>query len=213
MLGFTDGAGTGDFCYVGSRDESTARYGRTVPFPFRWGTERSSSDDQQRRRQPLANERRGEPSFRLKPRQQTVRYASANGLAPATRSMATGERLVGDAEFAPIDSCSEERQAFLDGLLAVKRLPILLVDEVNSDTALGGTRSAAREAYDPAPFEVYDDRVTARMLKEVVDAHDPPCRLTGTDNFRCQHGEDHKPRQNGDISLEEVLNDRIAPWK
>ncbi len=51
------------------------------------------------------------------------------------------------------------------------------------------------------------------MLKEVVDARGPPCRQAGADNFRCQYGEDHKPRQNGDVSLEEKSRDRIAPWK
>ena len=77
--------------------------------------------------------------------------------------MATGEGVVLDAEFAPIESCSQEHQAFLDGLLAVKRLPILLVDEVNSDAESGRhTLGRLEEAYDPAPFEVDDDRVTAR---------------------------------------------------
>ena len=34
MLGLTDGAGPGDFCFVRFRDQSTARYGRIVPFPI-----------------------------------------------------------------------------------------------------------------------------------------------------------------------------------
>jgi len=125
--------------------------------------------------------------------------------------MATGDGAVGDAEFAPIESCSEERQAFLDGLLAVKRLPILLVDEVNSDAEQVAAPPAARHPHDPAPFEVDDDRVTAGVLPKDAGAIGTPCRLAGADNRRGQEGDDHKAQQSGDVPLEEKSRDRIAP--
>jgi hypothetical protein len=127
--------------------------------------------------------------------------------------MATGEGVVGDAEFAPIESCSEERQALLDGLLAVKRLTILLVDEVNSDAKQVAARPAAWHSYDPAPFEVDDDRVTARVLPKAVGAIGTPRRLAGADDRRGQEGDGHKAQQSGDVPLEEKSRDRIAPWK
>jgi hypothetical protein len=120
--------------------------------------------------------------------------------------------LLAEIEFVlseSVKNLADDSDAFKESLLTGQQLPIFLFDKANPVVGLGATNPAPWDPGDPASFEADGVRATARVLMNDVRAHGPSCRIARTDDRRDQHGEDHDAQKNGDVDLEEVLNDKI----